>query len=231
MLQIQRWTQGRVEATLKPEYLKLSDREWIDVIKPPYVFITGHKKFSFTEAEVENLREYLMLGGCLWVDNALPGRRSRFDKSLREQMKRVLPDRDFEPLPNDHPVYSSYFVFRGGPPKSVNFYAEAPEVVKIGGDVAVFYTLNAYSDLWETALTEKNELDTRYLWEPEAQQWVSYPGPHWDYNYRHGNSYKFFRNLNKESVNASYQFGINIVVYLLTRFQDKFMTLPRSAGS
>lgn len=229
MLQIERWSQGKVKANLKPEALKLSSREWIDKIKPPFIFITGHKDFVFTASEVDNLREYLMLGGALWVDNSLPGRRSRFDLALRRELKKVLPDRDFEPLAPNHPVYTQSYFNLNGPPQGMNFYQEPTEVIKIGGEVAVFYTLNAYSDLWETGLTAKDEIDTSSDYSPAQKQFYNRMGPHFTTpggvapQFR----YEFFRNVNQKSIVGSYQFGINIVIHLLTRFQDKFSSLPR----
>jgi hypothetical protein len=222
MLQIGRWTQGRVKANLVPQALKLSDSEWLEKYKPPFVFMTGHKDFRLSEKEVENLRQYLMLGGALWVDNSLPGRRSRFDLALRREMKRVLPDRDFEPIASTHPLFFSYFQF-GGTPPGMNFYNEPVEVVKIGGEVAVIYTLNAYSDLWETGLTEKDEVDMGRDWSAKNQNWYNREGPHF-------RNTMFFRNNTKDGIVNAYKFGINITVYLLTRFQDKFMTLPKGAG-
>ncbi|NUN93626.1 MAG: DUF4159 domain-containing protein [Verrucomicrobiae bacterium] len=227
MLQIGRWTSGRVKANLLPHSLKLSDSEWLEKIKPPFVFMTGHKDFRLTDKEVENLREYLMLGGALWVDNSLPGRRSRFDIALRREMKKVLPERDFEPIAPSHPLFSSYFNFPA-PPPGMNFYDEPVEVVKIGGEVAVIYTLNAYSDLWETGLDEKNEVDTQRDWNKKNQNWYYRWGPHYQRSgYQQG---IFFRNNTRDSVVKAYEFGINITIYLLTRFQEKFMTLPRGAG-
>ena len=222
MLQIGRWTQGRVKANLVPQALKLSDSEWLEKYKPPFVFMTGHKDFRLSEKEVENLRQYLMLGGALWVDNSLPGRRSRFDLALRREMKRVLPDRDFEPIASTHPLFFSYFQF-GGTPPGMNFYNEPVEVVKIGGEVAVIYTLNAYSDLWETGLTEKDEVDMGRDWSAKNQNWYNREGPHF-------RNTMFFRNNTKDGIVNAYKFGINITVYLLTRFQDKFMALPKGAG-
>ncbi len=242
MTQIDRWSQGRVKANLLPEALKLSSRDWIDKVKPPFIFITGHRDFYFTEAEAKNLREYLMLGGALWIDNAYPGRRSLFDIAIRREMKKILPDRDFEPINNSHPVFNNYFNFPA-PPAGMNFYKEPVEVIKIGGEVSVFYTLNAYSDLWEAALTPKDEIDLGMDWSPSQQ--MNYPrwGPHFNYyaptqngnvyttgsSYSTGiqNQYEFFRNVNRQSVVSAYQFGINIVIFLLTRYQDSFLTLPQ----
>lgn len=223
MLQIERWSQGRVKAYLKPEALKIGDREWIDKIKPPFIFMTGHKNFKFTEAEVSNLREYLMLGGALWVDNSLPGRRSQFDVAFRREMKKVLPDREFEQIDARHRLFKEYFDFKE-PPAGMNYYREPVEVVKIGGEVAVFYTLNAYSDLWETSLNPKDQVDLGTDWSKSRRAYIGRTSPHWG-----GGHYRFYRNVNRDSVVASYQFGINIVIHLLTRFQDKFKTLPLKA--
>ncbi len=241
MTQIERWSQGRVKANLLPEALNLASREWIDKVKPPFIFITGHKDFHFTDPEAKNLREYLMLGGALWIDNACPGRRSLFDIAIRREMKKVLPDRDFETIDARHPVFNNYFNFKA-PPLGMNFYREPVEAIRVGREIAVFYTLNAYSDLWEAALTPKDEVDLGMDWSPGRQ--VNFPrwGPHYKYSptehngaiYTPGsasstemqNQYEFFRNVNRQSIIASYQFGINTVIYLLTRYQDTFLTLP-----
>lgn len=222
MLQVSRWTQGRVNADLLPVPLTLSDSEWLEKICPPFVFMTGHKDFTFTSAEVENLRQYLMLGGALWVDNALPGRRSRFDIALRRELKKVLPDREFVVLGAEHPLYRAHFRL-DGPPSGMNGAREPVEAILIGGKVAVLYTLNAYSDLWETGLDERDQVDLKVDWSPKLQQHFSRTGPHWSGGTREGT---FFRNVNRDTIVRAYQLGINAVIHLLTRFEDKRREVP-----
>lgn len=217
MLQVSRWTLGRVNAELLPVPLTLSDPEWLEKVCPPFVFMTGHKDFRLTADEVENLRQYLMLGGALWVDNALPGRRSRFDVALRRELKRVLPDREFVALGSEHPLFRAHFRLEG-PPSGMNGYREPVEAILIGGKVAVLYTLNAYSDLWETGLDERDQVDLRVDWSPKLQQHFSRTGPHWSGGAGEGT---FFRNVNRETIVRAYQLGINTVIHLLTRFEDK----------
>ncbi|MDD2708862.1 MAG: DUF4159 domain-containing protein [Verrucomicrobiae bacterium] len=229
MLQIKRWTKNNVNAELLPESLDLGSREWIENIHPPFVFITGHQDFSLNENESQNLRDYLMMGGLMWIDNSLPGRRSRFDLAVRREMKKVFPDRDFEAIGNNHPLYDAYFHFTAGAPAGMNFYREPIEIIKVGageGDAAVIYTLNAYSDLWETALTDKDKVDVQYDFSHERNQWIGRYGPHWQpYTWSWERQF-FYRNYSEKSIHESYKLGINIVFYLLTRFQDKFMKLP-----
>ena len=60
-------------------------------------------------------------------------------------------------------------------------------------------------------------------WSAKNQSWYMREGPHF-------RNTMFFRNNTKDGIVNAYKFGINITVYLLTRFQDKFMTLPKGAG-
>jgi hypothetical protein len=216
MLQVSRWTKGRVNANLLPVPLTLSDDEWLEKVCPPFVFMTGHKDFRLSEAEVENLRKYLLLGGALWVDNALPGRRSRFDIALRRELKRVLPDREFVALGDRHALFLSHFQL-DGPPTGMNGYREPVEAILIQGKVAVLYTLNAYSDLWETGLDEKDQVELKVEWSPKLQRHFARTGPHWPGGAGEGG---FFRGVSRDAVVRAYQLGINAVIHLLTRFED-----------
>ncbi len=223
MLQVQRWTSDRVKAELVPTALQLSESDWIQTVRPPFIFMSGHKDFKFTDTEVQNLKDYLMLGGALWVDNSLPGHRSRFDQALRREMKRVLPDCNFESINSAHPIFRTEFAFKTIP-TGMNRYREPVEIIKIGRHVSVVYTLNAYSDLWETGLDEKNSPDVLVDWSPTLQQHFNRLGPHWKTNSR--TSYHFFQNVNQHSVLDAYRFGVNILFYLLTRFDENaFPTL------
>lgn len=217
MLQVKRWTQGRVEPDLKPQPIALSSDELLRV-RPPFVFLTGHKNFTFTNEEVDKLREYLLVGGCIWADNSLPGRRSRFDVAFRREMKRVLPDREFEVVPLHHPIFNSFYKLNDVP-SGMNFYREPLEMVRIGDEIAVIYSLNAYSDLWQTGFNEKNQVDTASIRDPDTGAIRDFLGPHW------GNPL-YFRNVNEDSVRNAYRLGINIMVHLLIRFQDKMTFAP-----
>ena len=54
-----------------------------------------------------------------------------------------------------------------------------------------------------------------------GSNWGHTFGPHWSGQYTD----VVFRNYNHETVLDSYRFGINVVVHLLVRYQDKFMLL------
>ena len=209
--QVVHWSEGRLRARLVPEPVALDAPELLEQA-PPFVYLTGHVDFSWTDGEVANLREYLVRGGCLWADSSLPGRRSRFDMALRREMARTLPDGRWEPLPADDPLYRSWHRL-DGPPSGMNFYQEPTEVIRIGRQVAVVYTLNDYGDLWETRLTEQGQIDSRRVALWPGGPLVDQRGPHlsgWDS--------RFYRNVTAASVGDAHRMGMNVIVHLLTRF-------------
>ncbi len=78
----------------------------------PYVYMTGHGNVVFTEQEAENLRNYLIGGGFLHIDDNYG-----LDKFIRLEMKKVFPELDFVELPFTHPIYHQHFNFENGLPK------------------------------------------------------------------------------------------------------------------
>jgi hypothetical protein len=66
----------------------------------------------FDGAEVQNLRNYLIAGGFLHIDDNYG-----LDQYIRIQMKKVFPELDFIELPVDHPLYHQKYPFPNGLPK------------------------------------------------------------------------------------------------------------------
>jgi hypothetical protein len=78
----------------------------------PYVYMTGHGNVVFSNQEAENLRDYLLGGGFLHIDDNYG-----LDKFIRLEMKKVFPNLDFVEVPFDHPIYHQKFDFKNGLPK------------------------------------------------------------------------------------------------------------------
>jgi hypothetical protein len=83
-----------------------------DIFLYPYVYMTGHGNVVFNEQEAENIREYLIGGGFLHVDDNYG-----LDKFIRLELKKVFPELELVELPFDHPVYHQKFDFPRGLPK------------------------------------------------------------------------------------------------------------------
>lgn len=78
----------------------------------PFLHMTGHGNVVFSAAEAENLRNYLVGGGFLHVDDNYG-----MDPFIRPAMKQVFPELDFVELPFDHPIYRQHTAFPQGLPK------------------------------------------------------------------------------------------------------------------
>ncbi|MGB3465326.1 MAG: DUF4159 domain-containing protein [Cyclobacteriaceae bacterium] len=78
----------------------------------PYIYMTGHGNVSFSSTDAENLRNYLISGGFLHIDDNYG-----MDKFVRLEMKKVFPELEFVELPFSHEIYNQKFEFSEGLPK------------------------------------------------------------------------------------------------------------------
>ncbi|MCJ8163502.1 DUF4159 domain-containing protein [Pontibacter sp. E15-1] len=103
----------------------------------PFVHMTGHGNVVFSDAEAENLRNYLINGGFLHIDDNYG-----LDKYIRTEMKKVFPDLDFVELPFDHPIYRQKYTFANGLPKIHEHDNKPPQGFGIlyKGRLVCFYT-------------------------------------------------------------------------------------------
>lgn len=83
-----------------------------EIYQYPYIYMTGHGNVVFSDEEAENLRNYLISGGFLHIDDNYG-----LDQFIRLEMKKVFPESDFVEIPFDHPIYHQKFKFEDGLPK------------------------------------------------------------------------------------------------------------------
>ncbi len=126
-----------------------------EIFNYPFVYLTGHGNIVFSDQEAENLRNYLIGGGFLHIDDNYG-----LDKFIRPQMKRVFPDLDFVELPADHIIYNQKFKFSGGLPKIHEHDGKRPEGLALiyKGRIVCYYTFE--SDLgngWEVSGTYSSD--------------------------------------------------------------------------
>ena len=130
-----------------------------DIINYPFVHLTGHGNVIFSPQEAKNLREYLISGGFLHIDDNYG-----MDKFIRPQMKKVFPELDFVELPFDHPIYHQKYSFPQGLPKVHVHDDKAPQGFGIiyEGRLVCFYTYECdLGDGWENAAVHKDSEETR----------------------------------------------------------------------
>lgn len=118
-----------------------------DLFYYPYVYMTGHGNVVFSDDEAQNLRNYLISGGFLHIDDNYG-----LDQFIRLEMKKVFPDLEFIELPFDHPIYDQKFKFSNGLPKIHEHDGKRPQGFGLiyQGKLVCFYSYE--SDLgngWE----------------------------------------------------------------------------------
>ncbi|MBE2180984.1 MAG: DUF4159 domain-containing protein, partial [Chthoniobacterales bacterium] len=205
------------------------DSDRIFTAKPPFIFFTGSRDFVLTDKEVANLQKYVRLGGAIWGDSSVPGRGSRFDIAFRREMKRVMPDKDkdFEALDARDPMFtrSPYFTGVTKAPSGLNYYEEPVYVMRYFGEIAIIYTANDYGDMWQFGLKQNGREwvinnDRNERGERIALDWPLYI-----------NTGIYIHNTNPNppatSLLDSFKFGTNMVIHLLTRWEDKLRSAPR----
>lgn len=205
------WTREKVDAQVHPVPLDLASAEIFNM-RPPFIYFSGTRDFTLTDAELENLRKYISVGGAIWGDSSLPGRNSRFDIAFRREMGRVVGDRsmEFEPLPADHRIFTGMKYSLTEPPAGLNFYQEPVYAMRIYGELSIIYTPNDYGDQMTVGLNSEGKIDTR---RDVNNRFVAIDTHLWD----HRGTY--FRNVNEASLTRTYEFSTNLVYYLLTRWQ------------
>ncbi|MFH1764471.1 MAG: DUF4159 domain-containing protein [Gemmatimonadota bacterium] len=85
--------------------LTLDDPE---LFKYPIATIIEVGNWRPSDSEVANLREYLLKGGFLIVDDTRQDRGNEFN-NFEIQMRRILPEFQIQLMPPDHEIYDSFF--------------------------------------------------------------------------------------------------------------------------
>jgi hypothetical protein len=130
-----------------------------EIFNFPFVHMTGHGNVIFSSQEAKNLRDYLVAGGFLHIDDNYG-----MDKFIRPQMKKVFPELDFIELPFDHPIYHQKFDFKSGPPKVHEHDGKVPQGFGLiyEGRLIVYYTYEVdLGDGWEDWDVHKDSDETR----------------------------------------------------------------------
>jgi hypothetical protein len=126
--------------------------EVIDLKSPqlfqfPMIYMTGHGNVIFSQSEALQLREYLLAGGFLHIDDNYG-----MDPYIRREMKKVFPELEFVEVPFSHPIYHQHFDFPNGLPKVHEHNGKPPQGFGLFWEnrLICFYTFECdLGDGWE----------------------------------------------------------------------------------
>lgn len=118
-----------------------------DIFSYPFVHATGHGNIVFSDAEIQNLRNYMMSGGFMHFDDNYG-----LDEYLRREIKRLFPNNDLVEIPANHPIFQKPYSFPGGLPKIHEHDGKRPQAfgIFIENRLVLLYTFECdLGDGWE----------------------------------------------------------------------------------
>ncbi len=118
-----------------------------DIFQYPFLHMTGHGNVFFSDNDAENLRDYLLSGGFLHIDDNYG-----MEPYLKKELKKVFPDKDLIELPPDHPLFNQQYKFENGLPKIHEHDGKRPQAFAIFDEERVILLFTYESDLgdgWE----------------------------------------------------------------------------------
>jgi hypothetical protein len=160
----------------------------------PFVMMTEVGSVYFDEREAARLREYLLKGGFLWVDDFWG---SYAWSVWASQIRKVFPPAEYPivDLPPDHAIYRTQFVVAQTPQiPNIGHWLETGTTSERGADSAEVHTRGILDDDGRVMVLMTHNTDLGDSWEREADDPTYF--------------YKFAAN--------GYAFGIDIVLYSLT---------------
>jgi len=137
-----------------------------EVFGASFCYLSGHKLVQFTERERTNFEAYVKRGGFVFVDDCNHDIDGLFAKSFEEQMRVCFGPDALVKIPNNHPIYRSFFQFEKGPPTTsfelngwgddlVHDYLRA---IEIDGRIGVLYSNKDYGCEWDYDFRNKRFL-------------------------------------------------------------------------
>lgn len=130
-----------------------------DLFNYPWIHMTGHGNVMFSPAEAENLRNYLIGGGFLHVDDNYG-----MDPFIRVALKQVFPELTLVELPFEHEVYHQKYKFPSGLPKIHEHDGGPPQGYGLvyEGRLVVYYTYECdLGDGWEDPEVHRDPPEVR----------------------------------------------------------------------
>ncbi len=122
----------------------------------PFCYLAGHKLVEFNAAERQNFEAYVRNGGFVFVDDCNHDIDGLFAKSFEAQMTSIFGANALKKLPNNHPIYSSFFKFSEPPTTSFELNGWGDDIVhdylkgiEINGRLGVLYSNKDYGCEWD----------------------------------------------------------------------------------
>jgi hypothetical protein len=155
----------------------------------PYLRMQNAANYDFTPAETVRMREYLLKGGFLWIDDNWD---PDFDY-IRPNLLRILPDATIVDLPLEHPIFSTLYRINPLPQiPSLGSWQRSGQDSEIGPSTVHYY--GVFDDHGRLVVFVSMNSDVSDSWERE--------GDNQEYFHTYGGK--------------GYALGVNVAVYVMT---------------
>lgn len=145
---------------------KIIDLNTREIFNYAFCYLSGHKLVQFNKQEAANFKKYIEQGGFVFVDDCNHDIDGLFAKSFEAQMTALFGPTALKKIPNDHPLYSTFFKFEKGPPTTsfelngwgddlVHDYLKA---IQVNGRIGVLYSNKDYGCEWDYDFRNKRFL-------------------------------------------------------------------------
>ncbi|TGV01327.1 DUF4159 domain-containing protein [Flavivirga rizhaonensis] len=142
--------------TPKPQTVEVGST---DIFQYPLLHMTGHGNVFFSETDAENLRNYLISGGFLHIDDNYG-----MEPFITKELKKVFPDKDLIELSTSHKIFNTPYKFSQGLPKIHEHDGKRPQAFGIFQDDRLVLLFTYESDLgdgWEDTEVHNDPADVR----------------------------------------------------------------------
>ncbi|MDP2984667.1 MAG: DUF4159 domain-containing protein, partial [Candidatus Latescibacter sp.] len=141
-------------------HLNLDDKQRL--FEQPFLIVSTDNTFKLTEAETKNFGLYLRSGGFAFIDNcAFLDKLDKVEAALKQILHDSLgSDAKFSDIPDNHPLYHSFFDFNNGQHGGYEDHIMTPEGnwlvnrkmnlegIWLDNRLAVIYSNNGYGYKW-----------------------------------------------------------------------------------
>ena len=130
-----------------------------DIFQFPFLHMTGHGNVFFSDTDAENLRNYLISGGFLHIDDNYG-----MQPYIIKELKKVFPDKELIELPSSHAIFNNVYSFPQGLPKIHEHDGKRPQAFGIfqNGRLVLLFTFESdLGDGWEDPEVHNDPQDVR----------------------------------------------------------------------
>lgn len=153
-----RFCNDNINTNIK-EQVDTVEPESSDIFQYPFLHMTGHGNVFFSNSDAENLRNYLLSGGFLHIDDNYG-----MEPYIKKELKKVFPDKELLEIPKSHPIFNSVYTFPNGLPKIHEHDGKAPQALGIFDEDRLVLLFTFESDLgdgWEDAEVHNDPVEVR----------------------------------------------------------------------